>query len=55
MVRLQGEGKFGWSLKNFSRLAADERIYSPPFVYARIAHIANSCSLCIACMPMCCL
>ena len=37
MVRLQGEGKFCWSLKNFSRLAADERIYSPPFVFSGIA------------------
>ena len=37
MVRLQGEGKFCWSLKNFSRLSADERIYSPPFVFSGIA------------------
>ena len=37
MVRLQGDGKFCWSLKNFSRLAADERIYSPPFVFSGIA------------------
>jgi len=36
MVRLQGEGKFCWSLKNFSRLATDERIYSPPFVFSGI-------------------
>ena len=36
MVRLQGEGKFCWSLKNFSRLATDERIYSPPFSYSGI-------------------
>lgn len=37
MVRLQGEGKFCWSLRSFSRLAADERIYSPPFVFSGIA------------------
>ena len=37
MVRLQGEGKFCWSLKNFSRLAEDERIYSPPFAFSGIA------------------
>jgi len=37
MVRLQGEGKFCWSLRNFSRLSADERIYSPPFVFSGIA------------------
>jgi len=37
MVRLQGEGKFCWSLKNFSRLATDERIYSPPFCFSGIA------------------
>ena len=37
MVRLQGEGKFAWSLKNFSRLSADERIYSPPFRFSGIA------------------
>ena len=40
MVRLQGEGKFCWSLKNFSRLAADERIYSPPFVFSHRVHAA---------------
>jgi len=37
MVRLQGEGKFCWSLKNFSRLHSDERIYSPPFCFSGIA------------------
>ena len=37
MVRLQGEGKFCWSLKNFSRLHQDERIYSPPFCFSGIA------------------
>ena len=37
MVRLQGEGKFCWTLKNFSRLATEERIYSPPFTFSGIA------------------
>ena len=37
MVRLQGDGKFCWHLKNFSKLAADERIYSPPFCFSGIA------------------
>lgn len=37
MVRLQGEGKFCWTLKNFSKLSAEERVYSPPFTYGGIA------------------
>ena len=36
MVRLQGEGKYVWTLKNFSRLSREERIYSPPFVFGGI-------------------
>ena len=36
MVRLQGEGKYVWTLKNFSRLSREERIYSPPFVFGSI-------------------
>jgi len=37
MVRLQGDGRFCWTLKNFARLATEERIYSPPFVFSGIA------------------
>lgn len=36
MVRLQGDGKFCWTLKNFSKLSRDERVYSPPFVFGGI-------------------
>ena len=37
LVRLQGEGKFCWTLKAFSRLSRDERVYSPPFYHGGIA------------------
>ena len=36
MVKLIGEGKFNWTLKNFSRLCEEERLYSPPFSYGGI-------------------
>ena len=36
-MRLQGEGKFCWTLKAFSRLSRDERVYSPPFYHGGIA------------------